>query len=192
MQWIDSFIQSLTQSLYPWNVTRATGIIAYLLLALSTLSGLYMSLRKKRGHSTATLALLHQPLGNWGLHLTLIHTFILLWDHYIGYTPAELLIPFSSAGEDNIALGLGIIGLYALAITILTSELRRAIGFKTWKKLHVLSPLTYVLATAHGLAMGADTQSPVMLSLYFGSIAGIILLLLMRLGRKEAQVPLQS
>lgn len=190
MQWLDWMTQSLDgikQAISPWNVTRATGIIAYLLLSLSTLSGLWLSLRKLHGKSTANLTFLHQPLGNWGLHLTVIHVFILLWDHYVGYTPAELLVPFYSA-NNTIAMGFGIIGMYALAVTILTSELRAVIGYSAWKKLHMLSPITYLMATAHGLAMGTDTQSPLMISLYIGSLAGIIIMLLLRLTWKEGKL----
>jgi predicted ferric reductase len=77
-------------------------------------------------------------------------------------------------------MALGIVALY-LGIAIgISTLLRKHIGYKWWRRLHVLTLVIFALATIHGLGTGSDTQTPWALSIYLVSIAVVGALLCKR------------
>ena len=68
-------------------------------------------------------------------------------------------------------MAFGIVGLY-LGIAIgISTWLRSLIGYKWWRRLHVLTLGIYIIATIHGIGTGSDTQTPWALGIYLVSIA---------------------
>lgn len=162
-----------------WYLTRATGLISYLLLSVSVISGLYVSIRRNRSLQPGIWAFFHQPLANWGLYIALFHGLILLYDRYVTFHWYDILLPFVSSYQ-TVPVGLGIMALYFLFATIVTSELRSRIGLPLWRKLHILSPVGYVLATFHGIILGTDSQQWMAKGLYIGSVSLVALFLIFR------------
>ncbi|TCP52185.1 ferric reductase like protein [Tumebacillus sp. BK434] len=152
-----------------WLLIRASGIVAYVLLSLTVLTGLYSMFRKHRSLPPGLVPALHNTLSNWALYLVLFHAAMLFYDHYKSYSWQDILIPFHAADAARIPMGIGILGLYLLAFTILTTELRRTIGSRIWRLLHMLSPVAYLLATVHGIWQGTDTQAAWMVGMYWVS-----------------------
>lgn len=173
MEWINT-----------WYLTRAAGIISYLLLSLSVISGLYLQIRQQRSLRPGIWAFFHQPLGNWALYTGLFHGLILLYDRYVTFRWYELFVPFVSHYR-TISLGLGILAMYGLVATIAATELRSRIGMNIWRKIHVLSPLAYVLATFHGLYLGTDSGSLYGAAVYLGSVLVVAVLLMIRFSGEE-------
>jgi DMSO/TMAO reductase YedYZ heme-binding membrane subunit len=56
-------------------------------------------------------------------------------------------------------MALGIVALYLGLAIGLSTWIRPRIGYKWWRRLHVLTLGIFVLATIHGLGTGSDTQS---------------------------------
>lgn len=171
-----------------WTLTRAAGLGCYLLLTLSVLSGLYQSIRTKQQKPTPIAAILHQSLARWSLYLVLVHLILLAYDNYSQYTWTELLVPLKSH-LDPIPMAFGIIAFYLLIVTIITTEARTKIGLKLWRKLHMASPVLYLLSTVHGITNGTDTLKYV--PMYLLSASSVILLLLVRfvlIGRKRNEM----
>ncbi|WP_026565078.1 ferric reductase-like transmembrane domain-containing protein [Bacillus sp. UNC41MFS5] len=144
-----------------WYAIRATGIVAYLLLYLAVLTGLYSAVQKKRKKKVNNLLLFHEVLSDWSLIMTAGHLGILLIDAYMKFSWSDILIPFSGSYE-TISIGLGSIATYFLILTIVTSKFRKKIGYKKWQKLHALNPILYILVTVHGLMSGTDFQGTVL------------------------------
>jgi predicted ferric reductase len=144
-----------------WYAIRATGVVAYLLLYLAVLSGLYSAVQKKRKKKVNNILHFHEVLSDWSLIMTGAHLGILLIDSYLTFNWFEILVPFSSDFE-NISMGLGTIGFYFLTLTILTSKFRKKIGYQKWQKLHALNPILYILVTAHGLMSGTDFSGTIL------------------------------
>ena len=69
-------------------------------------------------------------------------------------------------------MGLGQIGLYLLVIVTFSFYVRKHIGTKTWRALHYVSFILYLLVTAHGLLAGTDTSAPWALAFY--AVTGLI------------------
>lgn len=146
--------------LFEWYMIRATGTVAYLLLYLAVMVGLYSQVQKKRKQKVAISFYLHEALSNWAMILTIGHVGFLLIDRYISFNWMEVLVPFSTDYKP-IPMALGIFSLYFLILTFLTSKARKKIGYLRWRKLHALNPILYGLVTIHGLLIGTDFQGMV-------------------------------
>lgn len=146
---------------FEWYMIRATGTVAYLLLYLSVIIGLYSQVQKKRKKKINRVLYLHEKLADWALILVCGHLGFLFIDTYIGFKWTELLIPFKSAYK-TIPMALGTISLYFLIITIVTSKLRKKVGYLRWRKLHALNPILYIMVTIHGLWIGTDFQGTIL------------------------------
>lgn len=147
--------------MFEWYTIRATGTVAYLLLYLSVMFGLYSQVQKKRKKKINGVLYLHESLSNWALILTCGHLGILLIDSYTGFKWTELLIPFATTYE-TIPMALGILGFYFLILTMITSKLRKQIGYQRWRTLHALNPILYIFVTLHTLWQGTDFSGTIL------------------------------
>jgi methionine sulfoxide reductase heme-binding subunit len=162
-----------------WSLIRSSGIVAYLLLSLSVAAGLYVSIRKRYGGKGTMWSFFHIAVGNWALYLSIFHGILVSYDTYVGFQWRELLIPFASHYK-TFAMAMGTLGLYALIITVFTSEFRQAIGMSRWQKLHRINPLLYIMVTVHGILTGTDTGTYWGLYMYLSSALVIMILLYFR------------
>jgi len=166
------------QWLQPWYVTRASGLIAYLLLWGALSVGLLQSLGMLKG-VTAPLANLdvHEHLSLWSLYATVFHAVILLWDTYVPFSLAEITIPLASDYQPAL-VAMGIIPFYlGLAVTVST-YLRSRLSPSSWRAIHLLSLIAFLLALVHGVLLGTDSQLPAVAYLYRFtgfSVAGLVI-----------------
>ncbi|MGF6948050.1 sulfoxide reductase heme-binding subunit YedZ [Neobacillus sp. B4I6] len=158
--------------MFEWYMIRATGLVAYLLLYLSVIIGLYSQVQKKRKQKVTSSLFLHESLSNWALYLVGGHVGFLLIDSYISLQWVEILIPFNTDYKP-LPMALGALSLYFLIMTIVTSKARKKIGYQKWRKLHALNPILYIFVTIHGLLIGTDIQGAVLAAV---NILPIILL----------------
>jgi hypothetical protein len=164
-----------------WYLARSSAMAAYGLLWLAMLLGLLMSGRLARVWPGAAAAFeLHQHASLLGLAFALFHALILLGDRYIKATPAQVLVPFAYSGPAPLWVGLGQLGLYGLALVGLSFYVRDHIGRRAWRLVHILSFVVFVLALAHGLMSGSDSDIIWARALYWFSGASVLFLTLYR------------
>ncbi|MDR7239789.1 putative ferric reductase [Neobacillus drentensis] len=147
--------------MFEWYMIRATGLAASLLLYLSVIIGLYSQVQKKRKQKVTISLFLHESLANWALYLVIGHVGFLLIDSYISLQWFEVLIPFNTDYKP-LPMALGALSFYFLIMTIVTSKVRKKIGYQKWRKLHALNPILYIFVTIHGLLIGTDIQGAVL------------------------------
>jgi methionine sulfoxide reductase heme-binding subunit len=153
-----------------WDIARAGGFTAYILLTLAVIVGLALSTQIQSPSRWPRL--INSELHNF---LTLLSTIFLVvhilavWiDPFTHFGLNEILIPLASSYRP-IWMALGIVGLY-LGIAIgISTLLRPHIGYKLWRSLHVLTLGIFALATIHGIGTGSDTQTPWALGIYLVS-----------------------
>lgn len=141
----------------PWMLSRATGITAYLALSLDVILGLLISTRSDRWLTRAQAIDLHRWLSPVTLALVAGHAVVLLGDRYLGFDLLDLVIPFASPVR-TLAIGLGTIAAYLALVVHASFALRRRLGTKTWRRLHVLSFIVFIAATVHAVLAGTDTS----------------------------------
>ena len=172
-----------------WEVARVGGFLAYALLGASVVIGLVLSLGV---HSPRWPRFLtsefHRHVTLLGLVFTGIHGLAVWIDPFTGFTPAEVLVPMV-AHYRPVWLALGIVGGYLTAAIWLSDYVRQRIGYRAWHAFHLLAFAAFLLATIHGLAAGSDSASPWAITLYAVSLATVLGLLLVRVGRGLSGVP---
>lgn len=175
-----------------WSTTRAAGLTCYLLLFVSTTAGLMMSLKLAKGRTKSLLLAVHESSGWFGFLFGLIHGGVLLFDKYVGYTLASLLVPFT-ATTHPIVTGLGTIAFYIALLLILTSDGIKRIGKKAWRTIHFLAFPGFSLALVHSLFIGTDSQYLWAKLIYLSTAAIVIGLtaarLILTFRKREENIP---
>lgn len=169
----------------PWMLSRVSGIVAFVLLSGSVIFGLLMSTKAADGVlSRPFVYTIHQFLSVLTLTFLGIHGGSLLFDGFLHFGPADVLIPFATAYRP-FWVGLGIISAWATAIVTASFWMRGRIGQKAWRKLHYASFGAYVLSLVHGVTAGTDTGLPLVSWTYIGSLALVAALLVYRIGLRN-------
>jgi predicted ferric reductase len=164
-----------------WYLSRAAGLVAYLLLWLSITLGLAITNRLVRAWPGGPTALdLHQFCSLLALGFALFHGLILLGDRYINYTLAQLVIPFADGDYRPFWVGLGQLSFYLAILITFSFNARRFIGLRAWRILHYASFALYAMVTAHGIGAGTDSTMPMVLALYIIAAATTFFLTLLR------------
>ena len=164
-----------------WDVARAGGFTAFGLLTLSVAIGLALTLHWQ---SSRWPRLINSELHNFVTLLALIFTgvhVLAVWiDPFTNFGWNEVFIPFVSHYRP-LWMAFGIVALY-LGIAIgISTWLRPHIGYKWWRRLHVLTLLLYGLVVVHGIATGSDTRTWWGAAIYVLSILLVGIPLLIRL-----------
>lgn len=164
-----------------WYMARAGGIVAYLLLWLSTVWGLTLSTKITDGLVPAPIAYgLHEFLSLVAVLFAGIHAVVLLGDSYIKFNIFHLAIPFIAPYEP-LWTGLGTVGFYLTAVLTGSFYIRKQLGQKLWRTLHYLTFGAYVLALVHGLMAGTDSGVALVKLLYLGTGFTVLFLTYFRL-----------
>jgi sulfoxide reductase heme-binding subunit YedZ len=166
-----------------WLSSRAAGVVAFLLIALSVLLGLAMANRLVRGKAIAKL---HEHLALAGMVAIAVHGITLLGDSWLNPGAKGLLVPFAMDFKP-LFTGLGIIGGYLAVILGLSFYLRRRIGAKRWRKMHRATVLVYLLGVIHTLGAGTDASAPWMRAILLATGTPIVFLFLLRVLPEEAE-----
>jgi len=153
-----------------WDVARAGGFTAYVLLTLAVVVGLALSTQIQSPGRWPRI--INSELHNFLTLLSTIflgvHVLAVILDPFTHFGLNEILVPLASHYRPE-WMALGIVALY-LGIAIgISTLLRKHIGYKWWRKLHVLTLAIFALATIHGIGTGSDTQTPWALGIYLVS-----------------------
>ena len=161
-----------------WYLSRATAFVSLSILWISMALGLGLSNKMARLWPGAPAAFaVHEYMSLLGLAFALFHALVLLGDHYINFTLAQLLIPFSTVDYRPTWTGIGQVGFYVWLIVALSFYVRSSIGQKAWRVIHYLSFAIYMMGLAHGLFGGTDS-STVWAQWYYWISGGSLLFLL--------------
>jgi sulfoxide reductase heme-binding subunit YedZ len=148
-----------------WFASRALGIVAIVLLAVSVALGLAMSGRMaRRPGLPAKLKRFHEASTLVTLGLVVAHAGVLLADGYLRPGLAGITLPFQMSYRPFFT-GIGIIGGWLAMILGLSFYVRRWIGVKAWRRLHRFTLAVYVLALGHVIGAGTDGRATWMIAM---------------------------
>ena len=182
--WMPNMATSLTGTdpkVY-WYLSRATAFVSLTILWISMALGLGLSNKIARLWPGAPAAFaVHEYVSLLGLAFALFHALILLGDHYIHFTVAQILMPFSTLDYRPTWTGIGQLAFYIWLIVALSFYVRSSIGPKTWRALHYLSFILYIMGLVHGLFGGTDSNTGWAQWYYWVSGGSVLFLLIYRI-----------
>lgn len=169
-----------------WYFIRSAGVTAYILLTISVVWGLALSSRVVKDWSPGALSMLLHSTVSWlGLTFALMHALLLLFDRYLSYQIADVLIPFTGPYRP-LAVGLGTLAFWIMVVVTPSFALKkRLLGHRAWKLLHYASYAAFALVTIHGLAAGTDSGHTGFRLLIGISVLMSVILLGYRLGARR-------
>lgn len=171
-----------------WWAGRAFGFLAFVALALSVVFGTLVSARGGGLISSKWATDLHQQWTLAAMIATVAHVAVLVLHAESGVTPWAALVPFASARLTG-PIALGTVALLGLVLVTVSSWLRRAIPYTAWRAIHGLAFGVAVLALAHSVTAGTDTNTPAAAVLYVASTAAVLGAVSVRLLRALASRP---
>ena len=159
-----------------WYITRASGLTAYFIMWLSMVWGMAISTRFFHPAVEGAQSYdFHEFLSLLGLGFLLLHIIVLMFDQFLPFSIWQILIPFTDSYRP-LWVGLGIIGAYLFLLVTVTFYMRKTIGSKAFRSIHMLSIVGYVGATLHGLFAGTDSALPVTRVIYIGTFLIVLFL----------------
>jgi predicted ferric reductase len=164
-----------------WFVSRAAGIVAFLLLWLSTASGVMLSSKGIGGLISGPLAYTLHNVTSWlALGFGAVHALSLLGDRIVSFTAISILVPFVSPYQPLLT-GLGTLSLYAGVLVSVSFAWKKRIGYRAWRIIHMLSYLMFAAVTVHGVMLGTDSSTQIMQVIYMVSGGSVVFLTLFRI-----------
>jgi len=141
-----------------WLASRASGIVAMLLITASVFIGLTLSTRVMKGPGVSRwLITAHEQAALAGLVSIAIHGVTLLGDPFLNPGVTGIAVPFAGPYK-TLYVGIGILGGYLAALLGLTFYAKKRIGVARWKKLHRLTIVAYGMSVIHTVGAGTDFQ----------------------------------
>ena len=154
-----------------WYLTRASGIIAWLMLTATVIWGILLSTKAfPNQRRPLWLLALHRWLAGLMLSFLTIHLIALIADSYVSFDLADLTVPYASDWKPG-AVALGVIAVWLLIAVQVTSLAMRRLPRRFWRIVHLSSYVAFWLTSMHAAFAGTDTTS----RLYQGGAAASIL-----------------
>ena len=142
-----------------WYATRATGLVALLLLTVSVLLGILTAGRFSARRWPRFLSQgLHRSTSLLVLVFLALHVGTTVIDTYTSIPLTAAFIPFASSYKAA-WLSLGAIALDILLALVATSLLRARLGHRAWRRVHWGAYACWPVAVAHGAGIGTDRNA---------------------------------
>jgi methionine sulfoxide reductase heme-binding subunit len=168
-----------------WLISRASGVVALMLVSLSVLMGLSMAARAiRRPGRKRAVARLHEHVALAALAAIGLHGFSLLGDGWLRPGLRGIAIPFAMNYRPPFTAA-GIVAGYLLVLVGPSFYLRRRIGAGRWRKLHRLSAVIWMLSVMHTLGAGSDATALWLRAVVLAPVAPIAYLLVLRVAREQ-------
>ncbi len=170
----------------PWLVSRASGIVALVLISLSVGMGLAMATKVlQRPGLKRTVMKLHEHVALAALLAIGTHGLSLLGDPWLKPGLGGIVVPFAMSYRPQFTAA-GILGGYLTLLLGPSFYLRRRIGPRRWRQLHRLIVLSWVAAVIHTLGAGSDAQQLWLVALVIATGIPIVYLLVLRLSLRPS------
>jgi predicted ferric reductase len=164
-----------------WYVTRASGLVAMILLTLTMVLGITTTTRARtRNWPGFAQQELHRRISMIAVVFLGIHVLTSVLDTYVSIGWVAIVIPFTS-GYARLWVGVGAISLDLMIAVFVSSLLRARMRPGTWRAVHWLAYLSWPVALAHTFGMGTDAGEGWVIALGAACVAGVAAALVWRI-----------
>jgi DMSO/TMAO reductase YedYZ heme-binding membrane subunit len=143
-----------------WFLTRASGIVAMVLIVAAIADGLVFSGREagKKRLRPAWWLDLHRGLGGYALIFTGLHV-LTAFGSNIGVGIAQIFVPNASTTSTT-AFTLGVLAMYGMLVSVFTTWPRRLLPRKAWHVVHLVAFPVAIMTGVHAYLLGTDARAP--------------------------------
>jgi methionine sulfoxide reductase heme-binding subunit len=142
-----------------WFLTRASGVVAMVLVVAAIADGLVFSGREagKKRLRPAWWLDLHRGLGGYALIFTGLHV-LTAFGADIGVGLEQIFVPNASV-SDTTGYTLGVLAMYGMVISVFTTWPRRLLPRKAWHVVHLVAIPVAIMTGIHAYLLGTDAQA---------------------------------
>jgi methionine sulfoxide reductase heme-binding subunit len=139
-----------------WYATRASGIVALVLLTLTMVLGLVTTSRSRtRNWPGFAQQEIHRRISIMAVVFLALHVLTSVLDTYVNIGWLAVVVPFASA-YSPFWVGLGTVALDLMLTVFVSSLLRARLRPGTWRGIHWLAYGSWPIALAHTFGLGTD------------------------------------
>jgi predicted ferric reductase len=172
-----------------WYASRATGIVALLLLTAVLVLGILVNRQGRLpGLPRFAVTSLHRNLSLLAVVFVAVHVVTAVLDTFVSIPLVSGVIPFAS-GYERLWLGFGAISFDLMIAMIVTSLLRGHLNRILWRAIHLLAYASWPVAFAHSIGSSKDLQQGWMLYLAVACAVIVAAAVVWRLAHAARQVP---
>jgi methionine sulfoxide reductase heme-binding subunit len=172
-----------------WYASRATGIVAFVLLTV--VLGLGIAVRGKNKLPALprfATADLHRNISLLAVVFIAVHVLTAVLDSYVHIPLLAAIIPFTS-GYERLWLGLGAVALDLMLAMIVTSLLRGRLNRTLWRVIHLTAYLCWPVALVHSVFSSKDLQRSPLIFIGIASVVLVTAAVAWRMVRAARQMP---
>lgn len=164
-----------------WYTTRSTGAVALVLLTVVLVLGV-VDVRRFASSRWPRFVIdsLHRNASLLAVAFLGLHIIASVLDSFAPISLLDAFIPFAGSYRP-FWLGLGAISFDLIVAVLVTSLMRRQLGFASWRAVHWLAYASWPIALLHGLGTGSDVKSSWLLGLSIGCLVAAIAAVLVRI-----------
>ena len=172
-----------------WYISRATGVVALLLLTAVMLLGLLVT-RQGRLPGLPRFAVtgLHRNLSLLATAFVAVHVLTAVTDGYVNIPVTAAVIPLTSPYE-RVWLAIGAVSFDLMLAAVVTSLLRRHLSRKAWRVVHLTAYASWPVAWLHSVFSSTDLRHGVLFYLAVACAVAVIAAALWRVSAAGKDVP---
>jgi DMSO/TMAO reductase YedYZ heme-binding membrane subunit len=157
-----------------WYTTRATGVVALVVLTASVVLGIATSVRWATNRwPRFAFQDLHRRISLLAVVFVALHVVTTVSDSFAPIGWISVFVPFTSSYR-RLWLGLGTVAVDLLLAVALSSVFRRWIAPRAWRMLHWLAYACWPLAVVHAFGTGTDPHLRWMLVVLIACVAAVL------------------
>jgi DMSO/TMAO reductase YedYZ heme-binding membrane subunit len=170
-----------------WYATRASGLMALVLLTVTMVLGLTTATRARaRNWPGFAQQEIHRRISILAVVFLGIHVVTSVLDTYVNISWAAIVVPFTSR-YSALWVGIGAVALDLMLAVFVTSLLRSRMRPGTWRAVHWLAYLSWPVALAHTFGMGTDSRERWVVALGVACVLAVAAALVWRLRSSARQ-----
>lgn len=152
-------MSGINASTLPWYLSRATGVVALVLMTAVLVLGLLVVRNGKlTGLPRFAVTGLHRNLSLVAVAFVALHVVTAIADSYVSIPVTAVIVPLTS-GYERLALSLGAVSLDLTLAVIITSLIRARLNAGTWRAVHLLAYASWPVAWLHSYTAATDLHS---------------------------------
>lgn len=164
-----------------WYLTRSTGTTALILLTLSVILGVvdvqrYATPRMPR----FVVDGLHRTVSLLALAFLVVHIVTSALDSFASIPLIDAVVPFVGSYRP-LWLGFGAVSFDLMLAVVITSLVRRRLGYRAWRFTHWLAYASWPIALLHGLGTGSDVKAGWMIAISGGCLLVVLFAVCVRI-----------